>query len=334
MTANRNVKRRVRARAAKTGESYTTALRHVSPSPPGGPVAPTKRVRLAVAQPTVPGDPRDEAALRAAGSGIRRLMREAHEAGARLVHFPEGATCSPDKHVMSSTGPDEVGPSDWGRCAWDVLGAELRAVAALARELSLWTVVGAVHRLTPPHRPHNSLYVISDRGEVVTRYDERMLSNTKLSHMYTPGSTPVTFEVDGVRFGCLVGMEVHFPELFLEYERLDVDAVLVSTVGLLPHPDDLGAFATEAQASAGAYAYWVSFAATAQDSANAPSGLVSPQARWVARCPTDGNPALAVAVLDDSIENYARPWRRAARDGIYEPHIVRDDPRSDARNAF
>jgi len=34
MTQNSNLKRRVRARAAKTGESYTTALMHVRPEPP------------------------------------------------------------------------------------------------------------------------------------------------------------------------------------------------------------------------------------------------------------------------------------------------------------
>jgi hypothetical protein len=40
----------------------------------------------------------------------------------------------------------------------------------------------------------------------------------------------VTFDIDGLRFGLLLGMEVHFPELFIEYERLDVDCVLFSTV--------------------------------------------------------------------------------------------------------
>jgi predicted amidohydrolase len=49
-------------------------------------------------------------------------------------------------------------------------------------------------------------------GELVTRYDERLLSNTKLSFMYTPGSGPVTFEVDGLRFGHALGIEVHFPD--------------------------------------------------------------------------------------------------------------------------
>ncbi|WP_255528149.1 hypothetical protein [Streptacidiphilus sp. P02-A3a] len=35
MTAHRNVKRQVRARAARTGESYTSALRHLRPTPAG-----------------------------------------------------------------------------------------------------------------------------------------------------------------------------------------------------------------------------------------------------------------------------------------------------------
>jgi malic enzyme len=30
--------------------------------------------------------------------------------------------------------------------------------------------------------------VIDDHGRVVTRYDERMLSSTKVSYMYTPGT--------------------------------------------------------------------------------------------------------------------------------------------------
>lgn len=132
---------------------------------------------------------------------------------------------------MSSTGPDDVGPADWGRTDWTTLAEELRAIAVLAGELRLWTVLGSLHPLTPPRRPHLSLYVISDDGAITTRYDERMLSNTKVSHMYTPGSAPVTFTVDGVRFGCALGMEAVFPEVFLEYERLDVDCVLFSTHG-------------------------------------------------------------------------------------------------------
>jgi predicted amidohydrolase len=229
MTANRNVKRRVRARAAKTGESYAAALRHVRP-----------------------------------GQGD---------------NMPEG------------------------------------------------------------NRPHNSMYVISDRGELVTRYDERLLSSTKLSFMYTPGSGPVTFEADGLRFGCAMGIEVHFPELFAEYERLDVDGVLFSSTGPGRASDGAAAFAAEAQAYAAAHSLWLSFAMSAQHSAAAPAGIIAPDGRWAARCPGDGRPAVAIADLDNRPESIdiavarARPWRRLARAGIYDAHLVSDD-RSDDRRAF
>ncbi|MFJ1895974.1 carbon-nitrogen hydrolase family protein [Streptomyces sp. NPDC088115] len=158
-------------------------------------------------------------------------MRGAPAARARAVQFPEGTTCSPDERPLSVDGPAEAGPADWSRFQWDVFQEELTLTARLARQPGLWTVLGSVHRLTAPNRPHNSLYVISDRGEVATRYGERMLSHTKVSYMYAPGSAPVTFEADGVRFGCALDMEAHFPELSGAYERLDVDCVLFSTTG-------------------------------------------------------------------------------------------------------
>jgi predicted amidohydrolase len=338
MTANRNLKRRVRARAAKTGESYAAALRHVRPVHQGDTMPEVTPVRLATAQVVVGEDPRDTAQLRRGGRDVRELMRQARRAGARIIHFPEGATCSPHKRIMSAAGPAEVGPADWDRADWRVLRAELAAIARLAGELRLWTVLGSVHPLTPPHRPHNSMYVISDHGELVTRYDERLLSNTKLSFMYTPGSVPVTFEADGVRFGCAMGIEVHFPEVFAEYERLDADGVLFST-GAGQTPEGTAAFAAEARGHAAANGLWVSFALSAQHSAAAPAGIVAPDGRWAARCAGDGRPALAVADIDNRSESIdiavtkARPWRRQVRAGIYDAHLVADG-RTDDRGAF
>lgn len=122
MTANRNLKRQVRARAAKTGESYTTALRHVRPAPSGGAKPGAFGVRLAVAQTIVHHDPGNFVELRESGHQVRRLMREAHQAGARIVHFTEGASCFPHKRVMSVEGPGRIGPADWSRFAWGYSG--------------------------------------------------------------------------------------------------------------------------------------------------------------------------------------------------------------------
>src|SRR5690606_31995553 len=141
----------------------------------------------------------------------------------------------------------------------------------------------------------------------------------------------------GVRFGCALGMEVHFPELFLEYERLDVDVVLFSTAGP-PEPGAGTVFAAEALAHATTNRYWVSYADSTDGAdpgaVEAPSGVVSPDGRWVARCPHDGVPAVVVADLAGRAEDLARPWRRRVRTGIYDPHLVRDDPRSSQRATF
>jgi predicted amidohydrolase len=329
MTSNKNFKHRVRARAAKTGESYTAARRQVRP--PGA--ASPKRLRLAVAQTELRQDALRAAELRAGGQEVRDLMRAAASMNARVVHFSEGAVCFPHKRIVMSD------PGGWDKVDWTAWREELTGIARLARELRLWTVVGSAHQLTAPNRPYNSLYVISDAGQVVIRYDERMLSNTKITWMYAPGSIPVTFDVDGVRFGCLLGFDSHFPELFTEYERLDVDCVLLSTSGP-GTPGGGSSFSTEAQAQATSNSYWVSLAMPTQYSSEAPSGLVAPTGQWLARCARDGRAAVVAADIDDSTEDVdiavrkARPWRRTARSGVFGQHMVRDDPRSDDRRGF
>ncbi|TMR96545.1 nitrilase-related carbon-nitrogen hydrolase [Nonomuraea basaltis] len=131
-----------------------------------------RTLRLAVAQSTVPEDPTDPRTLRASGAEVRSLMEEAAAAGARLVQFPEGAITYPSKHVMSSGPPGTLAVADWSRVPWDVLREEAKSIASLAGELRLWVAFGSIHPLTSPNRPHNSLYVVSDQGHLVARYDK------------------------------------------------------------------------------------------------------------------------------------------------------------------
>jgi predicted amidohydrolase len=136
---------------------------------------------IAAAQSIVNREPRQN------GREIRSLMQRAHDAGARLVHFPEGA--------MSSYQTRE-------RHDWGALHEELELTAKLAGRLKLWTVLGSDHRLTSPNRPHNSLYVISDSGDLVARYDKRLCSFNEINNYYSPGRNPVVFSADGFQFGC------------------------------------------------------------------------------------------------------------------------------------
>src|SRR5258708_2659554 len=142
-------------------------------------------IKIAVAQGRISPDVGEN------GREIRGLMLRARSEGAAIVHFPEGA--------MSGCSKAQI--KGWDRFDWGALVGELRSAADLAGELGLWVVVGSSHRLTPPHRPHNSLYVISDRGELATRYDKRFLSHTEINDWHTPGRRPCVFEVGGWRFG-------------------------------------------------------------------------------------------------------------------------------------
>jgi len=269
-------------------------------------------LRIAVAQSTVREDPTDVDGLRASAQEVRRFMKDAAKAGARLIHFTEGAICFPSKHVMSELGPDEVGAADWTKAEWAVLQEELDKIAALSGELGIWTVIPSVHQLPAPTRPYNSMYVVSDQGKVAGRYDERMLSTTKITWMYTPGKEPVTFEVDGWRFGLALGLDVLFPEVFTEYDLLEVDGVLVSysTTG------SAGKETVPAQARGAAVAntYWVSLAVPANPTADAESAVISPSGELVAEGNAAATPSIAVVELQrEDRTQIGRDFRRRTR---------------------
>jgi len=314
MTANRAAKKRVRARAAQTGESYTAALRHLRATE--GAAIPmstdtTATLRLAVAQTTPLHDPADSRAVRARGAEIRSLMTRAHDAGARLLQLPEAALCFPSKLLLSSL-PGEVAESDWTRFDWDTHDAEAAAIGEHARRLGLWTVLGAPHRPSrppPSGRPMLSLLVIDERGTLRTRYDERLLSRTKRTYMYEPGVDGVTIEIDGVTIGFLSGLEGLFGDLVSDYEAMGADLVLYSTAG----PADPGAeqsLADSAAVAARQNGLWIGYAVHADKAPDAPAGVVAPDGSWVARCAQRAEPDLVTADVVRRPEGPGREWRR------------------------
>ncbi|HEX5997254.1 MAG TPA: carbon-nitrogen hydrolase family protein [Jiangellales bacterium] len=267
-------------------------------------------LRIATTQPAASADARHN------GGKARELMRQAAAAHARLVHFPEG--------FLSGYAKEQI--ANWDDVDWAAVRDELGLVAALAAELGIWVVLGSAHPLTPPHRPHNSLYVISDQGRVVARYDKRFCSHTEITRFYSPGFEPLFFDVDGFRFGCAICIEVNFPQLFAEYERLGVDCLLLSA-----WPID-SIFYTKAQAHAAINNYWLSLSVPAQTAELMPSAVIGPDGSRLAS--VDATSEMAVASLDRGAPEFhialdlARPWRASANQGdIYRSRRV-DDPRS------
>jgi predicted amidohydrolase len=272
-------------------------------------------LRLATAQLAITGEVPTADVLATAGQRIRDVMADAAQQGARLVHLPEGSLSYPHKRLMSRSAPD-VDESDWTRADWAALRSELAAIGDAARDLGIWVVVSAPHWIADGRRPHTSLYVFSDDGRLVTRYDKQRLSMTEITHMYAPGIEPVTFTVDGIKVGMVLCLEALFPDLFIAYADDGVDLVLVSSSGA-------GVFGQLALAYSAITWMSISLSIPPEDDGRFTAGVCGPFG-WVASAP-DGGPAL---VLSDIPPRQAIPFHFEARHGLYDGRLDPNEPRT------
>jgi deaminated glutathione amidase len=154
---------------------------------------------------------------------VKRQVREAKRRGADVAHFPEGALSG-----YAGTDFTAFAGFDWG-----ALRSALAEVLDCARAAGMWIVVGSAHRLSDDHKPHNSLYVISDTGRVVDRYDKRFCGGSAdgqtgdLAH-YSPGDHRSVWLINGVRCGALICYDYRFPELYRDYQGQGVELVFHS----------------------------------------------------------------------------------------------------------
>jgi predicted amidohydrolase len=270
----------------------------------------SKIFRIAIAQLPITGDAHKN------GTEICQAMQEAAEGGARLIQFPEG--------MLSGYAKNPI--MDWAEVDWQAIREELEIIMELAAKLELWVVLGSSHPLTPPHWPHNSLYIISDEGKVVNRYDKRIVSFNEVTKFYTPGYEPVVFEVDGFRFGCVICVEINFPKLFIEYDELGIDCLLFSA-----YPVD-AIFEIKARSYASIHNYWVSLATPTETADFIQSELIGPNGDVINRI-EDRKGVLFAEINRSAPEfdvalNKARPWRASiATDPRYRTRQL-NDPRS------
>ena len=94
---------------------------------------------------------------------ICELMTQDRDVGAGLIHLPEAALSG----YVKSQSPNR------GSVDWDEVEDGRINIRETARQLEIRTVVGCNHRMARPNQPRNSLFVISDRGKLITSYDKR-----------------------------------------------------------------------------------------------------------------------------------------------------------------
>jgi len=289
---------------------------------------------------------------------ILRQLEAAARQGARVAHFPEAA-------LSGYAGVDHDGFADWESPRWDQLRDATREVMALCARLRIWTVVGSAHQLSDGRKPHNCLYVISDRGQVADRYDKRFCSGDEagtagdLAH-YSPGDHPVTFDIDGVRCGTLICYDYRFPELYRQYVALGVrlvfhsfhaggvaaervalaaDAIGPDLAGVNPAPTltypgiTMPAGMTAAAAS---NFVWISCPNTSAPESLWPAFMVRADGVTAGRL-VRNEPGLLFTRVDTAAPLYDSTvaWRRRAIDGVlHSGTAVTGDPRSADRAAL
>ncbi|MDR7074377.1 carbon-nitrogen hydrolase family protein [Fictibacillus barbaricus] len=154
---------------------------------------------------------------------IVKQIKMAKKKGADVAHFPEAA-------LSGYAGVDM--PSHEG-FDWNLLKKCTIEILNCTRELGIWVVLGTTHQLTGSHKPHNSLYIINPKGELIDRYDKMFCAGDEteqtgdLAH-YTSGGYFSTFEINGIVCGTQICHDYRYPELYREYKKKGVQVMFHS----------------------------------------------------------------------------------------------------------
>ena len=238
---------------------------------------------------------------------IAALMRDAAEQEADIVHFSECAL----------SGYAGVDFASFEGYHWGLLKEKTLEIIELAGELQIWVVLGSSHRLTEPHKPHNSLYLISREGKLVDRYDKRFCTGIDFDN-YTPGDHFVHFDINGVRCSLLICFDLRFPELYRALYKDGVKCIFQSFYnarqqGPSVHSDIMR---QTMQANAANNGFWISMTNSCGWFCPYPSCFIQPDGRIIAQL-EDHKEGLMVNTVDVSETFYdpSAPYRDMAIDG-------------------
>jgi deaminated glutathione amidase len=259
---------------------------------------------------------------------ILRQMESARRRGADLAHFSE--CCLSGYAGVELTSTAEID--------WSLLRQQTERIMAHAGELGLWVVLGSTHRLGGGHKPHNSLYVVDPRGELLTRYDKLFCCGRgepdpteDLAH-FSPGSEFVTFHIRGLRVGLLICHDFRYPELYREYKRRGAQLVLHSYHNAGMKPEHLAFYHEQVtftmRAAAASNFVWIS-ANNASQPAAWSSFAVDPTGRVAGRLRRH-HAGVLITEIDTGAEMWDSSiyWREQCLAGVYHSGLAIDDPRS------
>jgi predicted amidohydrolase len=256
---------------------------------------------------------------------IEQQITEAKLKKADVVQFPECALSGyPGTDMMSLENFD-----------WNQLHGMTDSVAALAKKLQIWVVLGSLHRLTGNNKPHNSLYVINPEGKISDRYDKRFCTGTDLKYC-SPGDHFVTFKIKGVTCGLLICYDVRFPELYREYRKLSCDVIFQSFYNARQNKGSIHPviMPISAQAHAATNYFYMSLSNSSAPE-SWPCHFITPDG-LVQNKLAPNIPGILISDIDISEGYYdaSREFRQDAMDGKLNSGVIVNDPFSADRTSI
>lgn len=268
---------------------------------------------------------------------ILRQIDEAAAGGAKVVHFSECAL----------SGYAGVDIPDTRAIDWDELRQATRDVMQAARRRRVWVLLGSTHYLSDDVKPHNSVYVIDPRGDIVDRYDKRFCTGAggasptlDLVH-YSPGDRFVTFRVNGYVGGVAICYDYRFPELYRGYKQLGVDVMFQSyhnaRKSVVADPK-YNIWRTIVPATMMCRAAENHFWFSANNSTTRPSKwgsfFVRPDGQILGRLPVH-RPGVLIGQIERDRSLFDAPglWRETAMEGCLHSGTLVDHPRSRDRTS-
>jgi len=234
------------------------------------------------------------------------------------VHFPECA-------LSGYVGADFPNFDGYD---WQLLKEETEKITAIARKLRLWVVLGSTHPLTPPNKPHNSLYLINPKGKIVGRYDKRFCLKGELRR-YTQGNKFVCFTVNGVKCSLLICFDARFPELYRALYKKGVRCILQSFYNARQKGPSIHTYIMRQtmQCRAATNHFWVSMSNASGYYSPYPSCFIQPDGKIVRQLKAN-RPGIMVNTVDLKRKFYdpMADFRNLAITGILSnsPKIIRD----------
>ncbi|MFC1743520.1 carbon-nitrogen hydrolase family protein [Candidatus Riflebacteria bacterium] len=283
---------------------------------------------------------------------ISKQIKTANSRGAQVAHFPEGA--------LSGYANAEI--QTFKGFNWSRLKECTQNILELAQKYKMWVILGSAHPLTGKHKPHNSLYIINNKGQLIDRYDKMFCAGAPSDKkgelgFYSPGNHFCVFEINGVKCGTLICHEYRYPELYRQYKKKGVELMFHSYNAGHMKPQRLKALkkdvgekflkinpgttipgitmpTTMHGAAANNY-MWISCSNTSARESCWASFFLRPDGVMTGRSKLN-TAGVLISEVDTKKKYYDSTviWRKNAMNGIYHSGKIVKDKRSDERSTL